>query len=70
MNPKFPTLSSKEVVRLLHERGFQEERQKGSHLVFYHPDGRRAVVPVGKKDVPIGTLKSILKEAGIDLPAQ
>lgn len=68
MSPTFPSLSSREVVRLLREHGFQEDRQKGSHLVLYHPgDGRRAVVPVGRKDVPIGTLKSILKEAGIEL---
>mgnify|MGYP001582550814 CR=1 FL=1 len=71
MNPKFPSLSSKEVIRLLREHGFEEDRQKGSHLVFYHPkDGRRAVVPAGKKNVPIGTLKSILKEAGVDLDYQ
>jgi len=67
MNPKFPSLSSKEVVRLLQRHGFVEDRQKGSHVVFYHPgDGRRAVVPMGKKNVPIGTLRSILKEAKID----
>jgi len=68
MNPKFPSLSSREVIRLLHEHGFQEDRQKGSHKVFYHPnDGRRVTVPAGRKDIPIGTLKSILKEAGIDV---
>jgi len=71
MNPKFPVLSSKEVVRLLREHGFEEDRQKGSHVVFYHPhNGRRAVVPLGKKNIPIGTLRSILKEAKIDFEYQ
>ena len=68
MNPKLPSMSSRDVIRMLHEHGFVKDRQRGSHVVFYHPsDGRRAVVPMGKKDVPKGTLKSILREAGIEI---
>lgn len=66
MIPRFPRMSSAEVLRLLHHHGFIDQRQRGSHLILRHPKtGRRAVVPVGKKDLPIGTLRSILEEAGI-----
>jgi predicted RNA binding protein YcfA (HicA-like mRNA interferase family) len=68
MTPKFPSMSSKEIVRMLHEAGFVEDRQKGSHLILKHHEKHlRATVPVGKKDLPIGTAKAILKEVKIDV---
>ena len=64
-----PALTAKKVVRLLKERGFQEVRQKGSHLLLMHPETKkRAIVPIHPKDLPRGTLLQILKEAGIDWP--
>ena len=65
--PKFPARSPRQVVRLLEEHGFVLDRSKGSHHIYYHPEsGRRAVVPMHKEDLPIGTLLSILKQAGIE----
>lgn len=65
--PKFPRRSSAELVRLLHDAGFVDVRQKGSHLILFHPETRRSVtVPVGKKDLPIGTAKAIIRSAGIE----
>ena len=39
----------------------------GSHFVYYHPDSRRrAVVPKHRnRDMPKGTLLSLLREAGL-----
>ena len=68
--PKLPALTPRKVVWLLEQRGFRLDRTKGSHQIFIHPDtGRRAVVPFHKDDLPIGTLRSILQQAGID-PAE
>lgn len=68
MTAKFPSMGSKEIIRLLREHGYVEKRQTGSHLIFFHPATRKAVpVPVGRKDLPIGTLRSILKSAEITL---
>lgn len=40
---------------------------KGSHHIFIHPETRqRVVVPLHKKDLPVGTQLSILRQAGID----
>jgi predicted RNA binding protein YcfA (HicA-like mRNA interferase family) len=43
---RFPALEGKEVVAVLKERGFTEERQRGSHLFMRHADGRATVVPL------------------------
>ncbi len=65
--PKLPVLTSREVIRILEKRGFILDRVKGSHHIYLHPDTRqRAVVPMHRRDLPQGTLLSILKQAGID----
>ena len=56
---------AKEVLRKLRRAGFEERRQSGSHLVLRHPDGRQTYLPMHTGDVPTGTFKSILKQAGI-----
>ena len=35
---------------------------KGSHLVFAHADGRKTTVPMHGKDIPLGTLRAIIKD--------
>lgn len=68
MTAKFPRMSSAEIVRILHDNGFVDVRQRGSHLVLYHAGKNRHVtVPVGKKDVPIGTSKAIFRAAEIEI---
>lgn len=62
-----PSLTPKDLVRILRKRGFVLDRSRGSHQIWLHPVSRkRAVVPIHKKDLPAGTLYSILKQAGID----
>ena len=59
----------RDVIALLESHGWQLIAAKGSHLQFGHPTrtGRVTVAGGGKlaKDVPIGTLKSILRQAGL-----
>ncbi|WP_151810857.1 type II toxin-antitoxin system HicA family toxin [Acinetobacter bereziniae] len=44
-----------------------EERVRGSHHHFKHPTKEGLVtVPHPKKDLPKGTVKSILKQAGLE----
>jgi predicted RNA binding protein YcfA (HicA-like mRNA interferase family) len=65
--PKLPALTPQKVVRILERRGFALSRVKGSHHLFRHPEtGRRVVVPMHGRDLPIGTLLEILKQAGIE----
>ena len=63
---KLPVLNAKQVIRILHKKGFVLVRQSGSHAVFRHPDGRRTTVPVhGSKDLGKGLLRQIMKDATI-----
>jgi predicted RNA binding protein YcfA (HicA-like mRNA interferase family) len=62
---KLPTVRPREVVRFLEQHGFVLDRASGSHFIYYHPvSKRRAVVPKHNRDMPKGTLLSLLREAG------
>lgn len=63
--PKLPAVSPKKLIRVLLKLGFFHSHGRGSHLVFAHPDGRRAVVAMHGKDLPKGTLSGILKDLQI-----
>ena len=64
--PKLPVLTAKKLIRMLEKLGFQLDHTTGSHFVFYHPASkRRAVVPRHAKDLPKGTVLSILRQASI-----
>jgi predicted RNA binding protein YcfA (HicA-like mRNA interferase family) len=64
--PKLPTLTPRKVIKILEKHGFELDHSSGSHMVFYNAEkSRRVVVPYHRKDIPRGTLLSILKQAGI-----
>ncbi|WP_043806237.1 type II toxin-antitoxin system HicA family toxin [Desulfocurvibacter africanus] len=61
-------MGSREVIKKLEEAGWFEVTQAGSHKQFKHASRPgRVTVPHPKKDLPLGTLKSIEKQAGIRL---
>lgn len=63
---RLPTLSSREVIKILRKLGFSKVRQKGSHAFFGHPDGRTTLVPIHKgKDIGRGLFREILKEINL-----
>ncbi len=65
MSPRLPTLTARELVRFLKRQGFIEDRQRGSHLVLYHPDDNRTVtVPIHRGDLGRGLTRQILEDAG------
>jgi predicted RNA binding protein YcfA (HicA-like mRNA interferase family) len=60
--------SSREIIRLLRDDGWIEVGQTGSHLHFKHPaKSGKVTVPHPKRNLPIGTLKSIEKQSGVKL---
>ncbi|MDO8523466.1 MAG: type II toxin-antitoxin system HicA family toxin [bacterium] len=65
--PKLKSIKPRELIRVLHKLGFFEHRQRGtSHLVMKHADGRRTTIPMHSgKDIPIGTLRAILRDIQI-----
>lgn len=68
MSTHFPRLKPRDVIRLLVENDFREERVTGSHHIFRHPISKKIVtVPIhGGKDIKTGTLRSIFRQAGLD----
>jgi predicted RNA binding protein YcfA (HicA-like mRNA interferase family) len=69
MSVKLPRITCDDLVRVLRKAGFEEQRQKGSHLHMKHPTKmKRTTVPIHKgRIVPLGTLRSILRDADISV---
>lgn len=56
----------REIIKLIERDGWVIARQKGSHKIFSHPTKKGTVtIPEHGGDIPIGTLNSILKQAGL-----
>jgi predicted RNA binding protein YcfA (HicA-like mRNA interferase family) len=58
----------RDVIRLLVNDGWRKVAQRGSHRQFIHTTKTGKVTVPGKlnDDVPPGTLKSILRQAGLE----
>ena len=58
----------KDIVRKLKARGFEFDRQAaGSHEIWFNsPAKRYTTIPNHPGDMPEGTLRAILRQAGID----
>ncbi|HEX9953276.1 MAG TPA: type II toxin-antitoxin system HicA family toxin [Rubricoccaceae bacterium] len=63
---ELPVVSGHDVVRALVALGYDVDRQRGSHIVLRQSAAphRRAVVP-DHREVAKGTLRSIIREAGL-----
>jgi predicted RNA binding protein YcfA (HicA-like mRNA interferase family) len=61
-----PRLSGREVVKALRRVGYEQDRQRGSHIVLRQTvePHRRVVVP-DHKEVAKGTLRTIIKQVGL-----
>lgn len=59
----------REIVRILKLFGFEFYRQAaGSHEIWRNPETKRfTTIPNHSGDMPEGTLKAILKQAGVDV---
>jgi predicted RNA binding protein YcfA (HicA-like mRNA interferase family) len=56
------------VLRALEALGFRAVRQRGSHVVMRHLDGRTTVVPVHSgEDIGRGLLRKIIRDARVDV---
>jgi predicted RNA binding protein YcfA (HicA-like mRNA interferase family) len=56
-----------ELIALLKANGWVQVRMTGSHRQFHHPGKPGTVTVSGKPsvDIPVGTLMSVLKQAGL-----
>ncbi len=57
--------SSKKVLDVLTKHGFLFVSQRGSHKKYTNGI-KTVIIPAPRKDIPVGTLRSISRQAGID----
>lgn len=59
-------MNSKELIKALEKDGWVLRSSKGSHHVFNHPHKTGHItVPHPKKDLGVGLVHKILKQAGV-----
>ncbi|HNB53106.1 MAG TPA: type II toxin-antitoxin system HicA family toxin [Anaerolineales bacterium] len=62
-------MDSREILARLKEDGWILVHVRGSHHQYKHPTKPgRVTIPHPKKDIPIGTLRSIYQQAGWQWP--
>jgi predicted RNA binding protein YcfA (HicA-like mRNA interferase family) len=61
-----PRISGREVVKALRKIGYEQDRQRGSHIILRQTalPHRRIVVP-GHDEVAKGTLRAIIRQVGL-----
>ena len=63
-----PIIRPDKCIKALQRAGFHIVRQRGSHVQMRRsvpPPARTIPVPTGKKPLPRGTLRSIIRQAGL-----
>jgi len=56
--------TSKHIIKVLVNKGFILVGQKGSHKKF-RKDEKTVIVPDPRKEIPMGTFYSILRQSGL-----
>jgi predicted RNA binding protein YcfA (HicA-like mRNA interferase family) len=66
--PRLPPSSPDDVIRVAKRLGFSFDRQKGSHAVYIRSaDGLRIVIPMHRKELKTGTLRSLVSDMKISV---
>ncbi len=63
---QLPRISGREAVKALRKIGYEQDRQRSSHIILRqiaYPH-RRIVVP-DHKEIAIGTLRAIIRQVGL-----
>ena len=56
---------SRDIIRRLRQEGYEQVSVSGSHHKFVHKLlRRRVIVPHPKRDLPVGTVRAIYRDAG------
>ncbi|WP_424316591.1 type II toxin-antitoxin system HicA family toxin [Haloferula sp.] len=58
-------LSSTEFIRIIAEHDFHFVSKRGSHAKYRDTIGHTVIVPHPRKDIPIGTLRSMIRQSGL-----
>ncbi len=64
--PQLPVLSGREAAKVFERAGFGYDHHTGSHMIYYHPDGRHLSIP-DHRELDRGTLRSLVRRSGLSL---
>ncbi|TEU10715.1 MAG: addiction module toxin, HicA family [Anaerolineales bacterium] len=64
---KLPRISGRECIKALEKAGFFLKRQAGSHIVLRRDDPFSQVVVPDHKKLDRGTLRAIIRHAGLSV---
>jgi predicted RNA binding protein YcfA (HicA-like mRNA interferase family) len=69
MAPKLPVVTPRKLIQALERSGFVVAKQRGSHVFLnrLNDPSKIIAVPFHNKDLKKGTLKSILRQAGLEI---
>jgi predicted RNA binding protein YcfA (HicA-like mRNA interferase family) len=60
-------MNSRDIIAAIEADGWREVDRKGSHVQFKHPTKPgRVTVPHPTRDIPVGTLRGIERQAGVE----
>ncbi len=67
--PELRKVSGREAVKALEMLGFRQARQRGSHVVMVRqtPEGKTGCAVPMHRELKIGTLRGLLRQARIDV---
>lgn len=64
--PKLSPINASKLIRILKKLGFEQTRQKGSHVRMENIDGRKTTIPVhAGENIGVGLLRKILRDTNI-----
>ena len=63
--PELPHVSGRKAIKIFESLGFEIVRQKGSHVIL-RKGNKGCVIPI-HKELAVGTLRSAIKQSGIDI---
>jgi predicted RNA binding protein YcfA (HicA-like mRNA interferase family) len=66
---KLPRISGRECVKALEKAGFYIKRQEGSHIILRRDDPFAQLVVPDHKELDRGTLRAIIRQAGLSVDA-
>ena len=64
---KLPRISGRECVKALEKIAFHFKRQEGSHIILRRDDPFAQIVIPDHKELDRGTLRAILRHAGVSV---
>lgn len=66
MSERLPRVTAEQTIRALKRAGWEERRQRGSHLHLVHAvHGGRVTVPRHRGTMRLKTLEAILEQSGL-----